>query len=253
MACIVPVKRATVTQGLLFVCVILFQWQPDNDTPLILAANRDEFYARPTEAARWREDIFCGIDLRAGGTWIGITRQGRFAAVTNFREPIQEPTPGQLSRGELPWQFLHESTSPEDYVKLVARRQQRYGPFNLLVGTHQSLWYVSNRGAAPQAVAPGIHGLSNGLLDTPWPKVLRGKQLLANVIKQGASETGLLAVLTDRYQPDEADLPQTGVPDALEKLVAPIFVASAQYGTRCSTLLKLSSAGNPEIQEHRWH
>lgn len=234
-------------------CILLFQWQPDSELPLILAGNRDEFYARPTEAARWRDDIFCGRDLRAGGTWLGVTRSGRFAAVTNFREPIQETTSGARSRGELPWTFLNdEAITPEDYATSVATRQSDYGPFNLLVGDRNSLWYVSNRGAAPQAVASGIHGLSNGLLDTPWPKVARGKQLLTHAIQQGASETDLLALLTDRHQPDASELPQTGVPDTLEKLVAPIFIESAQYGTRCSTLLWLPPFGEPRISEHRW-
>lgn len=234
-------------------CILLFQWQPDSELPLILAGNRDEFYARPTEAARWRDDIFCGLDLRAGGTWLGVTRSGRFAAVTNFREPLQEPAPGIRSRGDLPLGFLQDANiSAEAYCREIERTQNNYGPFNLLVGDRHQLWYLSNRGAAPQPVAPGLHGLSNGLLDTPWPKVARGKQLLAHAIGQGASEADLLALLTDRHQPDASELPQTGVPDALEKLVAPIFIESAQYGTRCSTLLWLPPSGEPRISEHRW-
>lgn len=234
-------------------CILLFRWQPENATPLILAGNRDEFYARPTEAARWRGSVFCGLDLRAGGTWLGVTRSGRFAAVTNFREPIQEPGAGARSRGELPWNFLHDDEiTPEDYIQAIATQQSDYGPFNLLAGDRNSLWYVSNRGAAPQAVEPGVHGLSNGLLDTPWPKVARGKQLLTHAIEQGASETDLLALLTDRHQPGDDELPQTGVPNALEKLVAPIFIESAQYGTRCSTLLWLPKTGEPRISERRW-
>lgn len=233
-------------------CIVLFQWQPDSDTPLILAANRDEFYVRPTEAARWRGNIFCGIDLRAGGTWLGVTRAGRFAAVTNFREPIQEPAAGLRSRGSLPWDFLQSEMAPSDYCQQVAQQQDNFGPFNLLVGDRQTLCYVSNRGAAPQSVTPGVHGLSNGLLDTPWPKVLRGKGLLSDAIGKGASEDALLAILTDHHQPSDGELPQTGVPNALEKLVAPIFIESAQYGTRCSTLLWLTRAGEPRIHERRW-
>lgn len=233
-------------------CILLFQWQPDSDMPLILAGNRDEFHARPAEAARWRGNVFCGLDLRAGGTWVGVTRDGRFAAVTNFREPVQEPAPGLRSRGELPWNFLFGDQAPHDYAECIASVQGYYGPFNLLVGDRHQLWYLSNRGAMPEPVAPGIHGLSNGLLDTPWPKVQRGKQLLTQVIKEGSSEAGLLALLTDRQQPDDGELPHTGVPAALEKLVAPIFIESAQYGTRASTLLWLPKAGEPRISEHRW-
>ncbi len=233
-------------------CIILFQWQPDADIPLIAAANRDEFYQRPTEAARWRGNVFCGLDQRAGGTWMGVTREGRFAAVTNFREPIQANDAGQRSRGDLPWQFLQGTDTPDVYAKQLVDTQQEYGPFNLLVGDSTSLWYISNRGAAPQAVSPGLHGLSNGLLDTPWPKIKRGKQLLSHALQQGAKKDDLLHLLADNSQPPEEELPNTGVPPALERLVAPIFVQSAQYGTRCSTLLWLPKKGEPRIMEKRW-
>lgn len=233
-------------------CILLFQWQPKNITPLVLAANRDEFYARPTEAARWRGNTFCGLDLRAGGTWLGINREGRFAAVTNFREPIDAPLPGRRSRGELPLNYLEGTLSPSAYTQEVAASGDDFGPFNLLVGNRCELWYVSNRGASPQVVAPGIHGLSNGLLDTAWPKVERGKQLLAEAIGKGATPPDLLALLTDTHQPADARLPATGVDTHFERLLAPIFIASEQYGTRASTLLWLPQQGAPAIEEHRW-
>lgn len=233
-------------------CIVLFQWQPASKTPLIFAANRDEFYARPTESARWRGDVFCGIDKRAGGTWFGVRQDGRFAAVTNFRESI-DPLPAELkSRGQLPLQYLQSSMTPAEYAQEVADDQDAYGPFNLLVGDRQSLWYVGNRGAEPQEVKPGLHGLSNALLNTPWPKLTRGKQLLAQAIAQGATPTQLLDVLTDRFQPAADELPHTGVPDWLEEIVAPIFVESPQYGTRCSTLLTLHQDGELKVLEHRW-
>lgn len=235
-----------------FMCIVLFQWQPDSETPLVLAANRDEFYARPTEAARWRGTLFCGLDKQAGGTWIGVTRDGRFAAITNFRESLNPLPPQLLSRGNLPMAYLQGTQTPQQYARQVADRQAQYGPFNLLVGDKTQLWYVGNRGAAPQPVSAGLHGLSNALLDTPWPKVERGKQLLKNAIQQGASQEALLNVLTDKHQPADHELPKTGVPEWMEKMVAPIFIESAQYGTRCSTLLTLTQTGEPQISEHLW-
>lgn len=233
-------------------CIILFQWQPGADTPLVLAANRDEFYARPTESARWRGDIFCGIDKEAGGTWFGVTQSGRFAAVTNFREPPTPPPMMLKSRGQLPMGYLESTKAPEAYVRQIHQEQDEYGPFNLLVGDGNSLWYVGNRGATPQEVPPGLHGLSNALLNTPWPKIERGKRLLAHAIEQGASDELLLGVLTDRNRPNRADLPQTGVPEWLEEMVAPIFIESAQYGTRCSTLLVVPREGAVRVHEHVW-
>lgn len=234
-------------------CIILFQWQPDNTTPIILAANRDEFYQRPTAAAEWRGDIFCGLDLRAGGTWLGVSRSGRFAAVTNFREPALPTADNLNSRGDLPLDFLQGADSPEAYLNRVMKHQDDYGPFNLLVGDRQQLWYASNRGAEAQPVKPGIHGLSNGLLDTPWPKVERGKRLLKQAISAGASDADLIKVLTDQQQPDDQTLPNTGFSPDFERMLATIFIESPQYGTRCSTLLTLSTDDKLNVVEHIWN
>lgn len=234
-------------------CIVLFQWQPQSGTPLIMAANRDEFYKRPAEAARWRGNIFCGIDKEAGGTWFGVTKEGRFAAVTNFRESLSAQPKHLKSRGQLPFNYLNMETTPEAYVHQIAEQQEHYGPFNLLVGDRESLWYVGNRGADPQAVEPGLHGLSNALLDTPWPKINRGKALLSEAIAQGANDKDLLGVLQDRHQPQREELPETGVPQSIEEIVAPIFIESADYGTRCSTLLTLPKDGPPQVSEYNWH
>lgn len=234
-------------------CIVLFQWQPQSDTPLILAANRDEMYNRPAEAARWRGNIFCGIDKQAGGTWFGVTKEGRFAAVTNVRESLSALPEDLKSRGQLPLNYLNMATTPETYVQQIAGQQDDYGPFNLLVGDRESLWYVGNRGAAPQEVEPGLHGLSNALLDTPWPKIERGKALLRQAIEQGATSKGLLRVLQDRHQPQRVELPETGVPQSIEEIVAPIFIESPEYGTRCSTLLTLPKEGVPQVSEYIWH
>lgn len=233
-------------------CIVLFAWQQHRDFPLLVAANRDEFHRRPAQPARWRGDIFCGLDLVAGGTWLGVTRQGRFAAVTNFREPLAAQERGSLSRGALPMEFLQGTMAPEEYAEKVASRQDDYGPFNLLVGDTQSLWYLSNRGAPPQPVPPGVHGLSNGLLNTPWPKVLHGKARLAKQTAAPPRPEQLLPLLQDEWRPDDAELPVTGVGLPLERLVAPIFIRSPEYGTRASTAVCLDSAGRVTMLEQSW-
>lgn len=232
-------------------CIILFDWQPDTDTALSVAANRDEFHHRPAEAARWRGDLLCGLDLEAGGTWLGVTRQGRFAAVTNFREPIADRTAGNRSRGMLPLGFLESQLPAADYLATLAPEQQEYGAFNLLVYDGASLWYMSNRGADPQPVTPGVHALSNGLLDTDWPKTRRGAALMADALGAEDPRQSLLDLLTDDALPDDDELPDTGVGLELERLVAPIFIRSATYGTRASTAVQLGRTGL-FLAEQRW-
>ncbi len=234
-------------------CIVLLDWQPESDTPLRVAANRDEFHARPAEPARWRGDIFCGIDLTAGGTWLGIHRNGRFAVVTNYREPVTDRQPGERSRGLLPSAFLESTASPEQFARELADEQHHYGAFNLLVGTPHSLWYLGNRGAPPQPVQPGIHGLSNGLMDDPWPKVKRAQRHLEDAIRQGGTLAQLLAVVDDRHQPADDELPDTGVGLDLERLVAPVFIHSPTYGTRASSAVILDKENGPLMQEQNWH
>ena len=234
-------------------CIVLFAWQHHPRYPLVVAANRDEFHHRPADPARWRGDILCGLDLAAGGTWLGVTRSGRFAVVTNFREPVQDSSHGVLSRGALPMGFLEGDLSPEAYCRSLTGTQEQYGPFNLLVGTPDSLWYLSNRGAEPQPVAPGIHGLSNGLLDTPWPKVQRGKERLARALGEDGHEEPLLDLLQDDWTPDDHWLPDTGVGIDMERLVAPIFIRTGQYGTRASSVVHLRDGGPPMFLEQRWN
>ena len=233
-------------------CIVLLDWQPESDTPLRVAANRDEFHARPAEPARWRGDIFCGLDLTAGGTWLGIHRNGRFAVVTNYREPISDRQPGERSRGLLPSAFLESTASPAQFARELAGEQQHYGAFNLLVGTPESLWYLGNRGAPPQPVTPGIHGLSNGLMDDPWPKVQRAKRNLEAAIRKGGNLEQLLAVVNDHHQPADEALPDTGVGIELERLVAPVFIQSPAYGTRASSAVVLNQQGSPHMLEQVW-
>lgn len=233
-------------------CIVLFDWRPDASIPLTVAANRDEFHARPAEPARWRGEVFCGLDLRAGGTWLGIHRRGRFAVVTNFREPIAERTVGERSRGLLPQAFLDSKLDPQAFCRALEAEQQHYGGFNLLVGDRHQLWYLGNRGAPAQPVAPGLHGLSNGLLDASWPKVERGKARLAEAMQHGAGLPELLEVVHDPHQPAEDELPHTGVPEDLERLVAPVFIQSDLYGTRASSAVRLHADGQVEMAEQNW-
>lgn len=234
-------------------CIILFAWQVHPDYPLVVAANRDEFHHRPAAPARWRDGVWCGLDKAAGGTWLGTTAGGRFAALTNFREPLADQTPGRISRGHLPLAFLRGDDSPGDYMRRVEKEAEDYAGFNLLVGDRAQLWYFSNRSEdSAIAVTPGIHGLCNGLLDDPWPKTLRGKQLLKQAMDQGLSREALLSLLQDRWQPEDEALPDTGVDLHTERLVAPIFIHSQGYGTRASSAVLVPEQGTPLVAEQRW-
>jgi uncharacterized protein with NRDE domain len=218
-------------------CLIALAWQVHPDYPLIVMANRDEFYGRATRPARfWPESpqVLAGRDLVAGGTWLGVTRQGRFAALTNYRDPAAPA--GERSRGLLVSAFLQGQMTAADYAGVVAAEGGAFGGFNLLLGDGRELIIVSNRGMAPTRLAPGIHGLSNHLLDTPWPKVEKAKAGLQRALSDSAVGP-LLALLADDCQADDARLPDTGVGLVMERMLSPLFIHSPQYGTRASTVL----------------
>lgn len=218
-------------------CLIALAWQAHPDYPLIVAANRDEFHHRPAAAARfWPEApaVLAGRDLAAGGTWLGITRRGRFAALTNVREP--GAAQGSRSRGLLVSAFLQGGDSPQTYAAAVAADGAAYSGFNLLVGDADSLWWVSNRAPAPAPVVPGVHALSNHLFNTPWPKVQRARDGLAAALAVPSAERLFALLADDRAAPDD-ELPDTGVGLAMERLLSPPFIRSGGYGTRCSSVL----------------
>ena len=224
-------------------CLIVFAWRPDHAQPLIVAANRDEFYARPTQPlAQWPHapGVHAGRDLEAGGTWLGIGANGRFAALTNIRDPGQ---PASLkSRGELVAGFLTGEMSIDDYLSDVVGRSQEYAGFNLLVGNANELWHFNARNSEAVMLAPGVYGLSNAGLDTPWPKVLKAKAALSEQLDDPQPEA-LLAILSDAQTAPFIELPDTGVGLATETLLSSVFIASPTYGTRASTALIVQADG----------
>lgn len=237
-------------------CTILFSYRQHADFPLLLAANRDEFYARPTRAMQfWPEspDLLAGMDLREGGTWLGISRSGRFAAITNFREReglLKAPR----SRGALVAGFLRTQQSPGEYLDSIGKGAQQYGGFNLIAGDASGLWYLSNRTsrAEPQQLLPGLYGLSNHLLDTPWHKVTTGKQALDRLVQGNPTRSGLLAIMADRRRAPQERLPRTGVSRRLEQMLSSRFIRSPFYGTRASTALMVGANGQVNVSEQSY-
>ncbi|MDD5476461.1 MAG: NRDE family protein, partial [Syntrophales bacterium] len=222
-------------------CLIIFAYRSHHEYPLIIAANRDEYYGRPTEAASFWEDnpdVLGGRDLRGGGTWMGVHRTGRLAAITNYRDPLFLK-PDAPSRGELVSSFLLEDGDPRHYLRRVRDSGEAYNGFSLLLGSMDELFYYSNKGEGISVVNPGIHGLSNRLLDTPWPKVERGKKLLSDLLarEEVLLPDKLLDILSDEDRPPDHLLPDTGVGIEWERLLSAIFISSPSYGTYSSTVL----------------
>ncbi len=219
---------------------------------LVLAANRDEYHSRPAAPAAWgRDDAFCDIlagrDLMAGGTWLGLSRRGRFALVTNVREGKAQD-PAARSRGELPLLALAAKGAVEDALRTIDGT--RYNGFNLIAGDAHGFSWLSNRGGSLRTIDAGVHGLSNALLDTPWPKVVRTKERLADWLRGDAIDfEPLFAALRDGAQPPDENLPATGVPLQWERLLSSPFIASQRYGTRCSTVLAICRDGHARFVE----
>lgn len=231
-------------------CLILIAHQVQAEWPLVIAANRDEFRDRPSAPAEWWPEtaVLGGRDLRAGGTWLAVDRDGRFCAVTNYRE-MAPPDAARRSRGEVPLRFLEGGTRAADFGAELRRHAGLYGGYSALFGGPGDLWWYSNRGGAPQPVGPGVHGLSNHLLNTPWAKVERGRHLLAQHMRNAADPYDLLTILTDRQVPADAPLPDSGLDAATERMLAPIFIDAERYGTRSSTVIAWSREGEVRFAE----
>jgi uncharacterized protein with NRDE domain len=241
-------------------CLIVFAWHVLPGVPVIAAANRDEFYDRPaTPAAPWAEHphVIAGRDLQGGGSWMGVSTEGpngpKFAALTNIRGPMERrenaPTRGDLVAG-----YLAGSLDAEAYLAQIVARGDVYNGYNLVLGDRDALYWYSNRGNDdPRNGKPleqgRIYGISNGLLDAPWPKVLRTKAQFASLLCQGAPEDAYFEMLADTTRAPDLRLPETGMPIEVERMLSPVCIESPGYGTRTSTVVKLYRDGAPELHE----
>ena len=246
-------------------CLIVFAWQILPSIPLVAAANRDEFYARKSATAQWWEDfpaIYAGRDLEAGGTWMGIRKdeqdftRNRFAAITNFRAPRFLES-RESSRGKLVSDFLESSLCPQEYIALIRKDAHRFNGFNLLVGKGSTLIWFSNCGYGHprngKPLPPGIYGLSNALLDDPWPKVIRTRAQFASLLGQGAPNEAYFEMLSCTMPAPESQLPDTGFGMDVEKALSCVRIDLPDYGTRASTLVKLFHDRQPFFDERIYY
>ena len=241
-------------------CLIVFAYKLHPKYPFLLLANRDEFYNRPTESVHyWTDapDIYAGRDLVGGGTWLGITHSGRFAAVTNYREVGAKR--GTFSRGNLVSDFLKSNASVDDYLENVKSDSTKFSGFNLLVGTFSEeaseLGYFSNREGEIKILDAGIYGLSNHLLDTPWQKVSKAKSDLSAILASNREiqTEQFFTILQNKTPAREQDLPDTGVGVEYEKILSPIFIETPVYGTRCSSVVLYDEANGLTLTERTFH
>jgi uncharacterized protein with NRDE domain len=238
-------------------CLVLLLHDAHPGYRLIVAANRDEFYDRPTLPAELWSDapgLLAGRDLRAGGTWLGVHRTGRFAAVTNYRQGQREAA-AIRSRGHLVSDYLLGRMSPRAHLAQVERDAAQYNGFNLIAGDATEVVYFSNREGVARVLAPGVYGLSNHLLDTPWPKVIAGKVALGELVRESAAPRlmdELFALLSDRTRPADELLPETGIGREWERLLSSAFIVSPDYGTRSSTVVLVSRDGRTAFAERRF-
>lgn len=237
-------------------CLIFIALKHHPKYKLIVAANRDEFYARKTAAASWWDDypeILGGRDLEAMGTWLGMTRTGRICMVTNFRE-LRNIKAHAPSRGKLVTDFLLEKASGEAYLTKLQPGASQYNGFSLIAGTVDSLFYLSNYRDGVIQLNSGLFGLSNHLLETPWPKVERGKAAIQDLLKSPVvDKDDLLAILSDETVGVDRELPDTGVGLERERMLSPAFIKSSDYGTRCSTVIMVDYSDHVAFHERVYH
>ena len=235
-------------------CLISLAYQSHPDYPLLVAANRDEYYHRPTATAQFWEDapqLLAGRDLQAGGTWMGITRSGRFAAITNHRNPPTTPD-SPRSRGMLTLDFLLGDMSPVSYLESLLPEAGRYAGFNLLLADHCGLFYFSNTELEPKVLPAGVYSLSNGLLHSRWPKQEIARQKLQSLLTQSIDHRRLQATVSSREPAADEFLPDTGVGLEMERALSPQFITTTQYGTRATTSLWVAATGEVELCEQNY-
>lgn len=236
-------------------CLIVFGYKAHSTYDLIFAANRDELHKRPAEGARfWNDypDILAGKDVKAGGTWMGINKSGQFSAITNYRDPSSQKADAP-SRGHLVLDYLKTKKSPGVFLDEVDHRAEEYNGFSMLAGNLQELIFYSNRQREKITVEPGIHGLSNHLLNTPWPKVERARRLLGDIMDAPeVSEDAIFSLLGDEERPSAEELPDTGLSRELEEKVSPVFIRDHEYGTRSSTVLLIDRNKEAVFTEKRY-
>ncbi|MEQ1763294.1 MAG: NRDE family protein [Pyrinomonadaceae bacterium] len=233
-------------------CVLFIAYKKHPRYPLVVLANRDEFYDRPTAPAdRWADhpQVTAGRDLVGGGTWLGIADGGRFAAVTNYRDPSRPA--GSISRGGLVADFLTGNSAPKNYLDEVGAGSANYSGFNLVVGSNEGFYYYSNAGSgAPRKLEPGLYGLSNHFLNTPWPKVSNGIAAFQRLIEADVfSNSDAFDLLADETLAADDALPDTGIGIEKERVLSPIFIRTPIYGTRSSTVVVSNSEGDLELEE----
>lgn len=232
-------------------CLVVFAWRPESQQPLLLLANRDEVHARPSAAlAQWADQpsIYAGRDLEAGGTWLGIAAHGRFATLTNVRD-MSLPL-GEQSRGALVSDYLAGQQSPQEYLHSIAAELEQYSGFNLLLGDAQSMWFVSSTEPRQKRLSPGIYGLCNASLDTPWPKLVRLRTMFSAHLE--ATDEALFTLMHDEQRAADDQLPDTGVGLAMERMLSSIFIRGEVYGTRATSLLRRFADGRTTLAERSY-
>lgn len=235
-------------------CLVLVAWRGSVQYPCVVAANRDELHSRPTAPAHWwqtQPDILGGQDLMAGGTWLGVTRGGRFAALTNYRDPEQRRE-GTPSRGTLVSSILKSDASTAQTLDYLRDVGTEYNGFNLIFSDGERLAVHESVRGTGRELGPGIYGLSNHLLDTPWPKVQNAKSRLSDALRDLGNTTAVLDLLRDTEPAPDDQLPRTGVSLQWERLVSSAFVRAPDYGTRCSTLLRIDQHRRACFDEWTW-
>lgn len=235
-------------------CLILVVWRQHTRYPVFIAANRDEYHDRASAPAAWWSDqpnILAGRDLAAGGTWLGVTRTGRFAALTNFRDParVRKDAP---SRGSLVTWLLQSTEPVAASLGRLRRIGADYNGFNVIFSDGRSLGVYESVPGEGRELAPGVYGLSNHLLDTPWPKVANAKSKLLAAIDAGAEQSTALDLLRDARPAPQHELPSTGVSAEWESLLSSAFIKAPHYGTRCSTIVRMDAEGHACFDEWSW-